>query len=59
MGIAIYSAVEVPAILIMLHGLVTPAGILVLVRYSIVVQIMIVLVRIAFVAVRMRDAIVV
>lgn len=53
------SAVEVPAVLIMLHGLVAPAGILVFVRYAVVMQIMIVLVGVTFVTVRMRYAIVV
>lgn len=53
-----YSAVKVPAILIMLHGLIAPPGIYVFVRYSVVMQKMIVFVRIAFIAVRMRYAVI-
>lgn len=45
-----YSAVKVVAILIMLYCLITPSDILVLVRYSVIMQIMIVLVNVPFIA---------
>lgn len=53
------STVKVAPVLIMIYDLITPSDIFVFMRYAVIMQIVVVLVRVAFIAMGMRDAIVV